>query len=91
MMTAFMMLPLLGVLLWLYWFFLPARAAGRWQLFDVLLITGLGSLAVAFQWILRKVNWNNDGALWFEIVSMTGTYAIIAGGLAAGLIWRRKR
>lgn len=88
MITAFLLLPVMGVLTWLYWYLLPQGR--RWRRFDSLLFLALILMAIFFVHVVRRVEWSGGGPLWPDLVSAVGAYVILAGGLAAGLAWRRR-
>jgi len=89
MITAFLLLPVLAILFWLYSYLLPQR----WKLifFDYSLFVVVILLATAFVHFVKQVSWVHAGPMWPDLVSAVGAYAIVLGGLAAGLFWRRYR
>jgi hypothetical protein len=91
MITAFLLMPVVAVLLWLYWYWLPVdkERASRWRRGDTLLLVLLASLASGFVYIAKHMEYEGAGPMWPELVSAVGAYAIIAIGLTLGLVWRR--
>jgi hypothetical protein len=91
MITAFLLMPVVAVLVWLYWYWLPVdiERVSRWLWGDTLLLVLLASLASGFVHIAKHAEYEGAGPMWPELVSTVGAYAIIAIGLALGLIWRR--
>jgi hypothetical protein len=89
MITAFLLLPVLAILLWLYAYLLPQR--GKLKFFDFGLFVTVILMASAFVQFVQQINWVNTGPMWPDLVSAVGAYAILLGGLAAGLFWRRYR
>ena len=89
MITAFLLLPVLAILLWLYAYLLPQR--GKLKFFDFGLFVAVILMASAFVQFVQQINWVNASPMWPDLVSAVGAYAILLGGLAAGLFWRRYR
>jgi hypothetical protein len=89
--TALLLLPVVAILIWLYWYLLPVGNPRKFRWVDLALLSGVIGGALVYQWLIRQRDWRGDGPLWFEIVSLTGTYAILAVGLAGALAWRRRR
>ena len=91
MITALLLSPVIGILLWLYWYLLPvdAERAGRWRWMDTVLLGVLVLLAFGFVRFAMHADYAGAGPIWPVLVSTVGTYAIFAAGLAAGLILRR--
>jgi len=89
MITAFLLLPVLAILLWLYAYLLPQR--GKLKLFDFILFAIVIMLASFFVHFVKQVNWIEASPMWPDLVSAVGAYAILLGGLAGGLFWRRYR
>ena len=89
MITAFLLLPVLAILLWLYAYLLPQRS--KLKFFDFALFVAVILMASAFVQFVQQVSWINAGPMWPDLVSAVGAYAILLGGLAAGLFWRRYR
>mgnify|MGYP001824653361 FL=1 len=87
MITAFLLAPVLAILMWLYAYLLPER--GTLRLFDYPLLTIVIVIAAVYVHFAMQLNWHNAGPLWPELVSVVGAYVILLGGLAAGLFWRR--
>jgi hypothetical protein len=87
--TAFLLLPVTAVLAWLYRWFLP-RGDG-WSGFDSAVLLVVAALAVAWVGWARTAVYHDAGPIFPELVAAAGAYPIIAGGLAAGLAWRRSR
>ena len=89
MLTAFLLLPVVSVLAWLYWYLLPGR---RLQpAFDLGLLLALTALA-AF-WVRWATSSAVPGAgpLYPDLIAAVGAYAILLVGLASGLAVRRAR
>lgn len=93
MITALLLSPVVGVLLWLYWYFLPVEPerAGRWRWMDSVLLGVLVLLAFGFVRFAMHADYEGAGPMWPVLVSTVGTYAIFAAGLTAGLILRRSK
>lgn len=89
MITAFLLLPVLAILLWLYTYLLPQR--GKLTFFDFALFVIVILMASAYVHFVQQVKWVDSGPMWPDLVSAVGAYAILLGGLAAGLFWRRYR
>ena len=87
------MLPIVAVLLWLYWYLLPREADGqrRWRLADSLLLIILVVLATLFVQSEPGAGLHRSNPMWIELVAAAGAYGIFAIGLALGLWWRRSR
>jgi len=86
MVTGLLLLPVGAILVWLYWYLLPAR---KWLACDSLilmfLLIGTGGFVV---WIDSK-SFDGESSLWPYVISATGAYGILTLGLAMALIWRR--
>lgn len=89
MITAFLLAPVLAILLWLYSYLLPER--GKLRFFDYVLFTVVIFIATVFVHFAMQLNLQHAGPLWPELVSAVGAYAILIAGLAGGLCWRRYR
>jgi hypothetical protein len=89
MITAFLLLPVLAILLWLYARLLPQR--GKLIFFDYTLFVCVILFASIQVHLVKRVDWVGAGPTWPDLVSAVGAYIIILGGLAAGLCWRRYR
>jgi len=87
MITAFLLAPVLAILLWLYTRLLPKRSPLKF--FDYALFTIVIIISAVFVHFVKKTDWHGAGPLWPELVAAVGAYAILLGGLAAGLFWRR--
>ncbi len=86
MLTLLLLLPVLAILVWLYWYLLPGR---RWLLRDSLvLLVLLAAAAVFLDWV-ERMDFDAGGPLWPYIVSAAGAYGILALGLGFALVWRR--
>lgn len=85
MVTGFLLLPVVTILVWLYWYLLPVR---RWLLIDSLLLLLLLAVAAAFVIWVERMNFDADGPLWPYIVSTGGAYGILTVGLGLILAWR---
>lgn len=92
MITFLLLLPVGSILVWLYWFCLPTDklTKSRWHWVDTLLLLLLMTLASLFVYAAIHAEYINAGAIWSEIVAVTGAYGIIAIGLSIGLILRRR-
>ena len=89
MITAFLLAPVFVILLWLYSYLLPQRSSLK--VFDYLLFTIVLLVAAVFVYFAEQLDWHDAGPLWPQLVAAVGAYAIMLGGLAAGLFWRRYR
>ena len=88
MITGLLLLPVLCILVWLYWYLLPER---RWRFRDSLVV-GLVLLgAASFLGAVERMEFDGAGPMWPLIVAAAGAYGILACGLAAGLAWRRRQ
>jgi hypothetical protein len=87
MITAFLLAPVLVILLWLYARLLPE--SGSLRFFDYSLFTIVIILSAVFVHFVENTDWHDTGPLWPELVAAVGVYGILLGGLAAGLFWRR--
>ncbi len=86
MFTLLLLLPVLAILVWLYWYLLPGR---RWLPRDSLvLLVLLAAAAVFLDWV-ERMDFDAGGPLWPYIVSAAGAYGILALGLGFALVWRR--
>jgi hypothetical protein len=88
MITALLLLPVLAILLWLYWYLLPGR---RWQAADTLSVLGVLLLTAVWIWLIGGMSFPHESAMWPEIISMVGAYGILITGLGVVLFWRRQR
>ena len=88
MITAFLLLPVLAVLLWLYWYLLGEQRP--WNLFDSVLLLILLAVSVAWHFYILGQDWQGAGPLWPQVLSVMGAYGILAIGLALGLWWRKR-
>lgn len=87
MITGLLLLPVLAILVWLYWYLLPAR---RWRLADTLILGVVLAAAATFIGAVEQLEFDHAGPMWSFIVAAAGAYGILAVGLAAGLLWRRR-
>jgi hypothetical protein len=88
MLTALLLLPVLAILIWLYWYVLPDRS---WRLCDSLILSLLLACTAGFVIGIDQVNFDDAGPLWPYIVSATGAYGILTLGLGSALAWRWRR
>jgi hypothetical protein len=86
MLTGLLLLPVLAILVWLYWYLLPGR---QWLLRDSLVLLLLLAAAAAFLAWVERMDFDAGGPLWPYIVSAAGAYGILALGLGLALVWRR--
>lgn len=91
MLTALLLLPVVTILVWLYWYCLPTDPSrtGRWRWMDSILLLILAFLAYRFVATALNAEYEHASPMWPELVSITGAYAIFAIGLASGLTLRR--
>jgi len=87
MITAFLMLPVLAILMGLYSYALPQR--GQLKLFDYSLFVIVILLLAGFVPWVKQLEWPGTGPQWPELVAAVGAYIISLTGLSAGLFWRR--
>jgi hypothetical protein len=85
MVTGLLLLPVVAILVWLYWYLLPAR---KWLLMDSLLMLFLLIAASVFVLWVDWMGFDAGGPLWPYIVSAAGAYGILVVGLGAALAWR---
>jgi len=85
MVTVLLLLPVFAILVWLYWYLLPAR---RWLPADslVMLVLVIG-VAVFIRWV-EWMDFDAGGPLWPYVVSAAGAYGILIFGLGVALAWR---
>ena len=89
MITALMLLPLTGVLAWIYGYLLPER--WRWTLFDTVCLAAALLLGVGWiQWASAHP-FVDSGPVYGDLIAAAGAYPIILTVLATGLAWRRTR
>jgi hypothetical protein len=89
MITALLLLPVIAVLLWLYWYLLPRERL--WTAFDSLVVLVLMLLAAGFHHLAMHMDYEGAGPMWPELVSAAGVYPIFAIGLGIALAWRKSR
>ena len=91
MITAFLLTPLVAVLVWIYWYLLPKEdhQASRWHWVDSMLLAFLTLMAGGFVWLSMHSEGEVVVPIWPEVVSAVGVYFIFTFGLSAGLAWRR--
>ncbi len=87
MITILLLLPVVGILVWLYWYLLPAR---RWRVADSVVLAVVLTLAVVFVGFVEGMEFEHAGPMWSFIVAAAGAYGILAIGLSVGLAWRRR-
>lgn len=85
MVTALLLLPVVAILVWLYWYLLPSR---KWRLADSLILLALLFAAAVFIRWVASMDLSAGGPLWPYIVSAAGAYGIVTLGLGAALAWR---
>ena len=96
MITALLLLPVVAVLVWLYWYLLPEPInrtgvrESRWRWMDTALFLVLLLLAAAFHHMALNADYHDAGPMFPELISAAGSYSIMAAGLAMGL-WLRRR
>lgn len=86
MLTGLLLLPVVAILVWLYWYLLPSR---KWLLRDSLMLMFLLAGAGGFVIWIDGMSFDGESPLWPYIISATGAYGILTLGLAAALVWRR--
>lgn len=87
MLTLLLLLPVIAILVWLYWYLLPGR---RWLWWDSLALLILLVAAAAFLDWVERMDFDAGGPLWPYIVSAAGAYGILALGLGVALAVRRR-
>ena len=70
MITAFLLLPVLAILLWLYAYLLPQR--GKLKFFDFSLFVAVILMASAYVQFVQQISWVNAGPMWPDLVSAVG-------------------
>lgn len=88
MLTGLLLLPVLAILVWLYWYLLPAR---KWKLSDSLILLVLLAIAAAFVITVDRFDFEETSPLWPYIVAAAGAYGILTVGLGVALAWRWRR
>ncbi len=88
MVTALLLLPVIAVLIWLYWYLLPAR---KWLPSDSMILLSLLAVATVYVLWVERMNFDEGGPMWPYIVSAAGTYGILTMGMGMALAWRRHR
>jgi hypothetical protein len=88
MINALLLLPLFGVLGWLYWYLLPGDRRFGW--FDRALFVVLLAATFVFTIRVSRIEFDHAGPLFNDLVSAVGGYGILAVGLGLGLAWRRR-
>lgn len=91
MITALLLLPVVTILVWLYWYCLPVDSdrQGRWRWVDSVLVLILALLAARLIRFAMGAEYEGAGPMWPELVAAVGAYAVFAVGLASGLALRR--
>ena len=91
MITAFLLTPVVAVLVWIYWCLLPKEdhQVCRWLWVDSMLMVFLTLMAGGFVWLSMHSEGEAVGPIWPEVVSAVGVYFIFTIGLSTGLAWRR--
>jgi len=87
--TALMLLPLTGVLAWIYGYLLPER--WRWTLFDMVCLSVALLLGVGWIHWASAHPFADSGPVYGDLIAAAGAYPIILTVLAMGLAWRRSR
>jgi hypothetical protein len=85
MLTALLLLPVGAILVWLYWYLLPAR---KWLRTDSLVLLVLLLAAACFVSWVARMDFDAGGPLWPYIVSAGGAYGILTLGLGVALACR---
>lgn len=88
MITALLLMPVVAVLLWLYWYLLPGR---KWKAKDTVSVVCVLLLTAAWIRWIAGMSFPHESAMWPQIISMVGAYGILIIGLGAVLSWRRGR
>ena len=88
MINALLLLPIFGVLGWLYWYLLPADRGFGW--FDGALFASLLLAVLLFTMRVSRTEFEHAGPLFNDLVSAAGGYGILALGLGLGIAWRRR-
>ena len=86
MLTGLLLLPVAAILVWLYWYLLPAR---KWLFCDSLVLMFLMIVTGGFVIWIDSKSFVGESPLWPYVLSATGTYIILAIGLGLALAWRR--
>jgi hypothetical protein len=88
MINALLLLPVFGVLGWLYWYLLPGEQRFTW--FDRALFAVLLMAVFVFTTRVSRIEFDHAGPLFGDLMSAVGGYVILAAGLGLGLAWRRR-
>lgn len=84
--TALLLLPVVAILVWLYWYLLPGR---KWLLKDSGFLLLLFFLVATYLYYVGGLDFESAGPLWPYIISAAGSYGILLLGFALALSWRR--
>ncbi|MEJ8569057.1 hypothetical protein [Elongatibacter sediminis] len=87
MITGLILLPVLAVLVWLYWCLLPER---RWKMSDSIALAAVLVASLMFIGWMEGKEIPGAGPIWSFVVAATGAYFIIAIGLSVALYLRRR-
>ena len=89
MVTALLLLPVAGVLVWNYGYLLPQRWG--WSGFDLCVIGATLFLAAVWSAWMYRLDFDGAGPIFDHLAAAAGAYPILVGLLTAGLVWRRRR
>jgi hypothetical protein len=87
--TALMLVPLTGVLAWIYGYLLPER--WRWTLFDLLCLSMALLMGAGWIYWASAHPFAGSGPVYGDLIAAAGAYPIIVTSMAMGLAWRRSR
>jgi hypothetical protein len=89
MVTVLLLLPVAGILVWIYGYLLPRRWC--WTRFDLGVIGTALALAAAWTVWVTGLEFEGAGPIFGHLAAAAGAYPIFLGVLTTGLAWRRRQ